>query len=517
MVIGDGSKTSDRTARSGAALPDEGARESLGTKLAREASLIGDGLAGAVENGWREAKADPVGTGIRLAGSIGLGLVLGAAQRRAGLLALGAEVTGASMTTMFAADVLAPGRWHQAWDAISATYRSPSNYRAHVQELQSSAGRLIVDTAAATLLGVGTAKLTQSALLPGEPTLTDALMGKIGVGSRDLGGTIAGRTPVSDLTRTAGRAAVNTRLAPEVRVVPPGSGQELQPLSATADAAQPAAWIAPQLGALDRSQMENIAGVFGGNGKANVTPEQIMAVRSDINTYAQDPSVVLPDLMRNNRILGIGEKHHEFNPQRDFVAGIMPQLRAAGATHMAVEMDARYQPILDRFARTGQLQAADRQAVRGLLNDRSYLQLLSSARDSGLKLVGVDSQSRDVTMSKMISDILEADPQNKVVFWVGANHLGTEPVFGQTAFAMLSKKYGFATVGYAMDDNRLGYTSRLSYVAHDLVSPALVSTAEAKNIARLPASATGTYGNWQYVLIHPGTRAAQELKEIIFE
>src|SRR5262249_23082942 len=215
-----------------------------------------------------------------------------------------------------------------------------------------------------------------------------------------------------------------------------------------------------------------------------------------------DPATEMSELMSKNRVLALGESHGDNNQMREFGAKIMPQLKEAGATHLALELPESAQPALNKFMETGIL---DRSILPPLLNSDDYIAMLNSAREAGLKLVAVDKDSkgsgqlRDAHMSRMIGEILD-DPNAKVVFWAGATHLQNN---GDQAVAMLKENYKVASV--VPEYPYLNGT--LARLTPDLTQPVAVPLGKAHDVARLPTTPndyTEThYGNWDDVLIFP--------------
>lgn len=506
----------------------EDSGESVASKLWRDTRLIADGIGGGMKSGFEEAIKDPGGTGLRLAGTVGVGLILGATQRQAGLLKLGGEVFGISLTGSFISNVLAPERWSTAWDALSATHKSGRNFDANVRKMQDSAGRFAFDTVTNTVLGLGTAKVAQGVFWGAEPKLNDVLAGKVKA-APELRSTIAGKTPLAEIKSTASSSDAQLK-AGAFRAVPAptpvaegGAGTKMVLKDMTADGRRirfdsknpiygkphlPVTAFSP-LRELETSELSTISSTIRQSNKdVKIAPESIAAARQDINTHGTDPVDGLSRLMRENRILGLGE-HHNVGPnaQRQFGAAMMPLLKEAGATHLALEIDIRNQSILDRFARTGEFTPLDRKAINSLHEGGTYEQLLISAREAGLKLVAVDVNphvaDRDTHMAQQIGKVLDADPNSKVVWWVGSNHLGKEFKYDYTATELLRPKYSIAGVRDVIHDRRPGYSAPLASATKDLTAPRLVRTADAANIAGFPYNSYATYGKFDYILVHP--------------
>jgi hypothetical protein len=252
--------------------------------------------------------------------------------------------------------------------------------------------------------------------------------------------------------------------------------------------------------------------------------EQLEAIRQEIRTKGQDPEDVVPDLMRHNRVLAIGETHwNPEDPQRAFGARIMRGLIESGATHLAVEMDKQYQPLLDEFMRTGQL---DLRRIPPGLADQGYLAILQAARAASLELgkpfriVAVDSKEREQTgrgpnrdqaMASEIGRILDADRNNRVVFWVGSAHLNkiTDPnsrTTYQSASEILRQRYSIATI---KDQGPNQHSAPLSQLTQDITRPTIISTRTARETGNLRTGPFDLFGfkeyyrDWDYIIMYP--------------
>ncbi|MBI3924608.1 MAG: hypothetical protein HY319_03635 [Armatimonadetes bacterium] len=214
-----------------------------------------------------------------------------------------------------------------------------------------------------------------------------------------------------------------------------------------------------------------------------VSAEQTDRVREELNRNAIDPRTNVLEAMSRNRVLGIGESHIDPNPERDFLRQMLPALRKAGATHLAVEMPAQTQPLLDEFSRTGKI---DRNRLPSGLRPDDYMDVLNQARLQGLKLVAVDpnqalGRGRDGAMAREIGRILDADPKNKVVFFVGQEHLDRDRGF---AAAPLLAKMGHSIHTVASHSNE-HFFDQLTDLTADSRSAFAVRTGSAPHLSRL--------------------------------
>jgi hypothetical protein len=148
-----------------------------------------------------------------------------------------------------------------------------------------------------------------------------------------------------------------------------------------------------------------------------------------------------------------------------------------------------------------------------LLKDKDFTAMLESAREAGLKLVAVDNKAvhRDSHMAKSIGNILDADPNSKVVFWVGKHHLERTYQYDRVAVEYLREKYKVATVADSSPDRRFrGMPGSAHVIARDLSAPVIVATGDAPNLGKLPSNGTiKPFSLWDHVLIYPAPPATK--------
>jgi hypothetical protein len=253
--------------------------------------------------------------------------------------------------------------------------------------------------------------------------------------------------------------------------------------------------------------------------------EFLEEARKEITEFGEDPKKAVAKLMENNRVLIIGEVHLSPNPARVFGTGIMDDLRAKGATHLALEIDERAQPKLDQFIMTGKISEDLKQTFQEyapLLNSDDYFALLKSARDAGLKLVAVDKQrgpsadatagqpippavnesaGRDQFMTDKLEHILKS-PDSKVVLWVGLMHAADPAGFAGTVDELLKTRYKTASITTEIpgDDTTL---LKLSAGATEAIA---VPTHKTKKIAELPSDGSflpNHYRDWDCAIVFP--------------
>lgn len=165
----------------------------------------------------------------------------------------------------------------------------------------------------------------------------------------------------------------------------------------------------------------------------------------EINTYSQSPFAQKPENIairatQNSDVVAFGESHVGENPFREFGANILKSLKNNGATHFAIEAVGipGIKDAIAEFNRTGDIEKLKSAYPPQAQEQSDYFKLLKSARDAGLEIVVADkpdaenrSTDRDKSMADTIKKILDtprADGgKNKVIFWVGSDHLQGTP------------------------------------------------------------------------------------------
>lgn len=230
------------------------------------------------------------------------------------------------------------------------------------------------------------------------------------------------------------------------------------------------------------------------------TKDQLIQVKMEINEKGRDPAAMVSDLMKNNRVVGLGEMHLGDNPMRRFGKEVIPQLKAAGATHLAIEVSDSLQPVIDKFMKTGQL---DESKLPPGLRHEEYIDILKAARNAGLKIACVDdyrlSRRRDEFMADKINNILSENKDNKVIFWVGASHLSTrgDNKAARSAADYIREKHSIATVE---GSDGCWASTTIGILTPDLITAVGISTKDAKRMGeleRVPPSA-GVVVPWRH-------------------
>ncbi|HEY9679117.1 MAG TPA: hypothetical protein V6C76_13995 [Drouetiella sp.] len=244
-------------------------------------------------------------------------------------------------------------------------------------------------------------------------------------------------------------------------------------------------------------------------GKYGVSRETADQARGEINKAGQDPTKVVSDAMKDNRVVAFGESHESPNPQRDFLAQSMADLKKAGATHLAIEAPNTIQPALDEYMKTGKL---DPSVLPGDWNSPDCLKILESARANGLKIQAVDiphgkafgSVDRDGAMAENVGNILKDDPNNKVVFWAGSQHLnqsGSKDF--PTAADTLKKQYSMATINPIYSRGEGGGGNVLGEVTEGVKAPVAVKGSDAPTFGSLQPFSGQHARDWDYTIVYP--------------
>ena len=232
----------------------------------------------------------------------------------------------------------------------------------------------------------------------------------------------------------------------------------------------------------------------------------------EINKVGEDPTKHVSDAMRHNRVLMIGEQHSADGPMHKFGADAMKDLKAAGATHLALEMP---QSQLDKYNKS-----RDLKDLPEAFRTENFGKMIDNARASGMKIVGIDNgtgdvdgkaaQERDNFMAGKIKTILDADKNNKVVFWSGMMH-GADTTAGASRSAADILRSQKVPVVTAMEQSSANPTDDLSYYSKYLAKPVAIDAKKTPLIAKTEVFRQGndiheSYGLWDSVLIFPAKK-----------
>lgn len=216
---------------------------------------------------------------------------------------------------------------------------------------------------------------------------------------------------------------------------------------------------------VDNAELLFFSDAFQGLKKTDAVKE-IQDVNGLINEQGKPLREGLKAIVAGNRVIGLGEAHtsNEINAGREWAIKELPNFRAEGITHLGVEVADCLKPIFEKFNRTKKgepfsipTEMIDPVADRALRNFslivQAYpdlLKLWTAARDNGIKLVPMDNShlfvddkvrdryeaSREKDMAKHVINVLNENPQNKMLVWIGNQHLAdTRGHYKHTMFA----------------------------------------------------------------------------------
>jgi tetratricopeptide (TPR) repeat protein/uncharacterized iron-regulated protein len=262
-------------------------------------------------------------------------------------------------------------------------------------------------------------------------------------------------------------------------------------------------------------------------GKA-AEPETLTAIGKCLNEVGQEPRTALANAFKTMRLIGIGEAHWVSpNGLREDGLALVQQMVDAKVTHFAVEINTSLQGKLDDFLK-GKITADQFKTEFYKTTDHQgkgddWLKLMKEVHDAGITVMAVDNfkdldptkmkylgipediaEEREKSMAGSIGKILE-DPNTKVVFWVGSDHLqkGIGPYKVKTAGERLrevAKAKGFEMAIFAaeFEDQISGRAvSTLSGMASKSVAFAVDDVPE---YAKLRGAATSKFEN---VILYP--------------
>jgi hypothetical protein len=209
-----------------------------------------------------------------------------------------------------------------------------------------------------------------------------------------------------------------------------------------------------------------------------------------LSESGQDPAGALELVASRDdvRVLTFGENHVCLNPHRRLAASLLPGLAERGVRWLAVELPREYQEVLECFGRGDAGRDELTEHLRGAgaslfvhqvhadppdraVPCRHYFDLLTTARDCGLRLVAVDKDRgrgnelwysrqyadtpRDEFMAQRIISCLESDSGGKLVFWGGSNHIYVRPQHLQSGYLTM----GEALAAYLVSRGKHAYSA----------------------------------------------------------
>lgn len=235
-------------------------------------------------------------------------------------------------------------------------------------------------------------------------------------------------------------------------------------------------------------------------------------IRKEVGAVGENPADALANALRKSRVVMVGEYHVQDSIHRELGAELMPELKKAGMTHLAIEHSSDFTGKI--FDAAGKL---DTESLPELLRHREFFKLLEAAQREGIEVVPVDGSynaSRDLfyrnmQMDKNIATILE-NPKNKVLFWVGNKHLQMTDATGAGAqVAQLLRERNIpVTTFYGQHDNFWREEPLRNLFTPN--RPLAVPTASAPTLRSLnwlhpdeAGYAVHRFSEFDYVLMHP--------------
>jgi YD repeat-containing protein len=269
-----------------------------------------------------------------------------------------------------------------------------------------------------------------------------------------------------------------------------------------------------------------------------LTPAELQQVQDAVKDGKSIKNMAI-DALKANRILAIGEVHSAENPHRVEFSKHFAEMKAQGATHLAVEIPRtnKIEAILREFSKPGSKITA-REALESIAKEMggerakekllqpTYIQLLDSARNAGLQIVpvdstalaslGINSAQQNAAVAKNINDVLQENSSNKVIVWIGADHLrlSTDEPGLKTLTQYLRDEYKHKMVTVceqspALGNTQEGWAAMLSPLSPD--KPVVVATSDNPVLSMLglkdygPRSAPDErkLGDWDYIVVYP--------------
>lgn len=282
-----------------------------------------------------------------------------------------------------------------------------------------------------------------------------------------------------------------------------------------------------QLSDADRKRLES----------EEVKPELIEAISKKLNAVGKDPQTAILDAVKSNRVVALGETHVSPNGLQEDGIALIPKMKEAGLTHLAVEIRKSQQGMLDEFLQ-GKISSDEFKTRFFETHDHKghgddWLKLMKTAHNAGIKVVAVDdyknldkieylgisketATQRDKSMSGMIGDILDKDPKAKVLFWVGADHLekGVGKYQCDTAGELLRQKgkkdgFGIAVFGAQLEDSASGNRTEAT-LAGMARRPVAFQTDQVPDYSKLP---TDRGKKFESVILYPKDHSLKLLEQ----
>lgn len=223
-------------------------------------------------------------------------------------------------------------------------------------------------------------------------------------------------------------------------------------------------------------------------------------ISKELRAAGEDPQSFLSRVIAEHQLLGLGECHY-VRAQRVLLAEVLPDLKKQGVTDLALELPPESQKMLDQYSAPARTSTIDREVLPFFARTDSYLQILRSARDAGLRLHAVDTRSdsanRDRSMANAIENIFDANPTAKVVFLAGWTHVEDN---SSSAVSLLSKR-GINTFTVDAESSLCNFS--LGNHLADFLSAKIVPTSIAPATAALRTMGGSPLKNFDAVAVLP--------------
>lgn len=247
------------------------------------------------------------------------------------------------------------------------------------------------------------------------------------------------------------------------------------------------------------------------------TPEHLKEAAGELAANSEDPRGVLVQAVKNNNVVGYSDYHREPSPHIDMLIDSMAAMKDAGATHLAMELDAEMQPLFDDFMKTGKISDELRSLIfMSHKTPNNMIRVMEAAHANGLKIVGVDKSyhapDRDKVMADGISKILKSSPNSKVIYFAGSLHQmdSYNGADRMTAVQRLRKDgTKVETVFHALFADK----SDASDLAMETDRVRSVQPDDAPRLAQLQTGAGSKADKWDHVIVYPAAAGFEKVAE----
>ena len=237
-------------------------------------------------------------------------------------------------------------------------------------------------------------------------------------------------------------------------------------------------------------------------------------VKEELKINAHPVKSELIDAVQNNSVIAVGEmtaveSASKLHPHRELMREVLPELKNAGLTDMALDLPPDYQPVLDQFSVSGNLNAV----LPGRLDGDDFKKILCAARDSGVKLHAVGATNENLlTMQQLIDGLVRETKQlitnqrgRKVLLWAPEEKLSNFQDVNGALVSVSSElsKQGIAAKTFA--EFSQDYTQPSLGLATGLVAQPLVfkpiNTARLKEVVNTSNMPMARFDN---IILYPG-------------